>query len=171
MPSVKLKVLLGYMMTSALIPCLHPKSAVSMGTGVSTQGQRGGVNEEGVSARGVVLGRLSRAQGSPPSSPSRLHSQDLTPSKELTERPVTGPKAIEQMGRALWAPAAPRVLQTWSSHLQMGPATRSAGPCRIQQKWVERSTCTMHCTGKCSVPHERSSQSPGGRAKAQQTEM
>lgn len=123
MPSVKLKVLLGYMMTSALIPCLHPKSAVSMGTGVSTQGQRGGVNEEGVSARGVVLGRLSRAQGSPPSSPSRLHSQDLTPSKELTERPVTGPKAIEQMGRALWAPAAPRVLQTWSSHLQMGPAT------------------------------------------------
>ena len=70
-PSVRLKVLLGSVVTSALTPCICPAEGCEQGHKELTLGPQGhgvpgaGVSEE-VSAGGVVLGRLSRAQGFPP---------------------------------------------------------------------------------------------------------
>ena len=69
--SVRLKVLLGYVVTLALTPCMCPAEVCEQGHKDLTLGPQGrgapgaGVSEE-VSAGGVVLGRLSRAQGFPP---------------------------------------------------------------------------------------------------------
>lgn len=113
----------GDVVSSALTPSTCPAEGREQGHKEPTLGPQGrgapgaGVSEE-VSAGGVVLGRLSGAQGFPPGFAPKVYVP-----KGLTRRHVMAPKAPEQAGRALWTGTAPGPFANWSSHLQIGPAT------------------------------------------------